>query len=71
MAEERGLCYSTIVANDDERKNQIQEPVEPEPPTLLEKFNLNKAMGAMKEGDGVIGSVAEVNLDSHAGRMVV
>ncbi|RQO85303.1 hypothetical protein POPTR_001G242900v4 [Populus trichocarpa] len=53
-----------FVANDDERKNQIQEPVEPEPPTLLEKFNLNKAMGAMKEGDGVIGSVAEVNLDS-------
>ncbi|KAJ6777768.1 POLYGLUTAMINE BINDING PROTEIN 1/MARVEL MEMBRANE-ASSOCIATING DOMAIN CONTAINING 3 [Salix koriyanagi] len=29
--------------------NQIQEPVEPESPTLLEKFNLNKAMGAMDE----------------------
>lgn len=53
-----------FVANDDERKNQIQEPVEQEPPPLLEKFNLNKAMGAMEEGDGVIGSVAEVNLDS-------
>ncbi|KAJ6750666.1 hypothetical protein OIU85_001227 [Salix viminalis] len=35
-----------LAANDEEQKNQIQEP---ESPPLLEKFNLNKAMGAMEE----------------------
>lgn len=33
-----------LAANDEEQRNQVQEPVEPESPTLLEKFNLNKAM---------------------------
>ena len=48
-----------LAANDEEQKNQIQEPAEPDSPTLLEKFNLNKAMGATEEGDVVIGPVAK------------
>ncbi|KAF9665546.1 hypothetical protein SADUNF_Sadunf16G0134200 [Salix dunnii] len=53
-----------LAANDEEQKNQIQETVEPDSPTLPEKFNLNKAMVATEEGDAVIGPVAELNLDS-------
>ncbi|CAK7331484.1 unnamed protein product [Dovyalis caffra] len=62
--EDRSILENALIAVIEERKDQIQEPVAREQPPLLEKFNLITAMGAMEEGDVVIGSDAELNLDS-------
>ena len=50
----------------EEQKKRIQEAMTPKPTPSKDNLELKamKAMGAMEEGDAVLGFGAEVNLDS-------
>ncbi|XVF07778.1 hypothetical protein REPUB_Repub06bG0169100 [Reevesia pubescens] len=68
--EDRALSESKRMAFLEEQRRRVQEAMASKPTPSEDNFELKamKAMGAMEEGDAVIGSGAEVNLDSQVYR---